>query len=93
MNHTQVTTVYGVKCNFLQMLQIESAIPWTGKMTCEETNHTPLTLCLRASISKTVNLFSTSSKKIYEVIGENTLQNSFLTIEVDRDRSMHDYRT
>ena len=67
MSTAQIESMYGIKCNFLQLLQIRCAIPWKGDMTLEKLDLDPMCLFIRYTKDETQNLFQISSKMIYSI--------------------------
>ena len=67
MSTAQIESMYGIKCNFLQLLQIRCAIPWKGDMTLENLDLDPMCLFIRDTKDETQNLSQISSKMIYSI--------------------------
>ena len=67
MSTAQIENTYGIKCNFLQLLQIRSAIPWKQDMSLENLDLDPMCLYVRDTNDKSINLFQLSNKMIYNM--------------------------
>ena len=67
MSTSQIENTYGIKCNFLQLLQIRSAIPWKADMTLENVDLDPMCLYVRNINGEPRNVLQLSSKMLYNI--------------------------
>ena len=67
MSTAQIENTYGIKCNFLQLLQIRSAIPWKVDMTLENVDLDPMCLYVQNINGEPINVFQLSSKMLYNI--------------------------
>ena len=68
----QMENTYDIKCNFLQLLQMRSAIPWKKHMTMESLDIDPMCLFIQNAEGEAKNVFHLSSKTIYNIIMETS---------------------
>ena len=66
MSKDLIFTNYGIRCNFLELLQIKRAIPWIrSRMTIQDISPRDIFICYE---EKPLNIFDCSSKMLYNVI-------------------------
>ena len=68
MSSKDVTEIYNVQCNFLELLQIRSAIPWKSKLSMQNDVTEPMCLYVDDIEGCPVNLLNLHSKIMYNIV-------------------------
>ena len=71
MGRDMIEETYGIKCNFLEVMQIRNAIPWIRLGPINVQNILAGEIYVNYQ-GEPLNVISCSTKKLYEVCGEKT---------------------
>ena len=69
MDRAMIEETYGIKCNFLEVMQIRNAIPWIRAGPIVVQNLSPGDINYEGN---PLNVLNCSSKKLYDVVGGTT---------------------